>query len=290
MLNLSGRWFRGEWRPRTALAAVATCVWSMLLASVAVGQPQAAPARIVVTAGTHADNAALAALVSDVRRQADAFVFLSGGASRMSADDQRRLLSMFDALAQLAKSGKRFAVGDGGTQAGIMQAAGEARRASNGAFALIGVSPAKEIPPRGRTPVDPNHSVIVAVDDPSVPADQDGWGSETQTMYDVFDRLSAGRPSVTIVANGGGITLEEIAANVKAGRAMLVIEGSGRAADAIVSLVRGTSPGTDEVARLRAQADAAGLGKQPQLYRIVPLASGAAGLADALNRELYGPK
>ncbi len=288
MSNLSGRWSRDEWLARTAPAAAATWMLSMMLASVAVGQPQAAPARIVVTAGTHAGNAELAALVSDVRQQADAFIFLSGGASRMSADDQRRLLSMFDALAQLARSGKRFAVGDGGTQAGIMQAAGEARKAARGGFPLVGVAPAKEIPPRGGTPVDPNHSVIVAVDDPSLLPDQDGWGSETETMYALFDRLSAGRPSVTIVANGGGITLKEVAANVASGRTMLVIEGSGRVADAIVSLLNGTTPRDEEVTRLRALAEQAGLGRPRHLYRIVALASGAAGLSDALNRELFG--
>ena len=35
---------------------------------------------------------------------------------------------------------------------------GGARGASSYAFPLIGVAPAREIPPRGKTPVDPNHS------------------------------------------------------------------------------------------------------------------------------------
>jgi hypothetical protein len=243
--------------------------------------------RIDVTTSTSGMNRELTTLVEQTRAQADAFIFLSGGASRMDPDDQRRLLGMFDALAQLAREGHRFAVGDGGTQAGIMQASGDARRSSNGAFPLIGIAPAREIPPRGGTPVDPNHSVVVAVDDPSLPADQDGWGSETGTMYEIFARLSSDRPSVTVVANGGGITLNEVAANVEAGRTMIVIDGSGRAADAIVSVLRDTTPASDEVAQLRGRVQDMQLTRRPDLYRVVPLSAGAAGLRDALTAALF---
>ena len=249
-------------------------------------RPGAVPMRIDVSRDSAPDSAALSKLIRETRDQADAFIFLSGGASKMSADDQQRLLAMFGALADLAASGRRFAVGDGGTQAGIMQASGEARRASSGAFPLIGIAPAKEIPPRGKTPVDPNHSAIIAVDDPSLPADQDAWGSETTTMYDVFARLAEGRPSVTVVANGGGIALTEVDANVKAGRRMLLIEGSGRAADALVSLIRGTTPQDGEVADLRARAEKAGLARRSNLFTVVRLETGPAGLRDALSRAL----
>ena len=87
-------------------------------------------------------NAQLSSLIAEIRNQADAFVFLSGGASKMRQDHQRQLLAMFEALTLVAKSGRRIAVGDGGTQAGIMEAAGHARRASGNAFPLIGVAPA----------------------------------------------------------------------------------------------------------------------------------------------------
>jgi hypothetical protein len=108
------------------------------------------------------NNAQLSSVIAEVRSQADAFVFLSGGASRMREDHQRQLLAMFEALTLIAKSGLRIAVGDGGTQAGIMEAAGHARRGSGNAFPLIGVAPAREIVPRGKTRLDPNHSHVVA--------------------------------------------------------------------------------------------------------------------------------
>jgi hypothetical protein len=184
-----------------------------------------------------------------------------------------------------ARGAPKIAVADGGTQAGIMEAAGSARRHSGLAFPLIGVAPAGEIPPRGKTPVDRNHSHIVAVDNPSAPA-QDAWGSETETMYWLFAQLAEGRPSITVVANGGGITLREVDANVRAGRRMILIEGSGRAADALVSLLRKTTPADAEVATLRASAEKSGLMRRPELFEVLPLAAGPAGLRDRMLAAL----
>ncbi len=155
---------------------------------------------------------------------------------------------MLAALGTLATE-RRIAVGDGGTRAGILAAAGRARLASGRAFPLIGVAPARELAPAGSTPVDPNHSHVIAVDDPALPTGEPAWGSETATMYWLFNRFAEGRNSVAIVANGGGITLDEIAANVEFGRPMILIAGSGGAADALVALVRGTTPADSEVRR-----------------------------------------
>ena len=245
-------------------------------------KPAARQPRVIEVSSVALDKEPqLSALIAEIRTQADGFVFLSGGASRMSEDHQRQLLAMFDALMLVARSGRRIAVGDGGTQAGIMEAAGHARRSSGNAFALIGVAPARELQPRGKTPVDLNHSHVVAVDNPSAPA-QDSWGSETDTMYWLFAKLAEGRPSVTIVANGGGITLAEVDANVRAGRRMILIEGSGRAADALISLVRKTPVSDREIVNLRERAEKAALARRPELFQIVPLQSGSAGLRDAI--------
>ena len=168
-----------------------------------------------------------------------------------------------------------------------MEAAGLARRASGGSFPLIGVAPATEIAPHGQTLIDPNHSHIVAVRNPKAPAN-DAWGSETDTMYWLFARLAEGRPSVAVVANGGRITVQEVAANVQAGRPIVLVEGSGRAADALASLVRGTRPVDREVADLREQAEKAELMRRPELFRIVSLQSGAAGLRSAIADAIDG--
>ena len=120
------------------------------------GQAVADRPRVVgVSSVTPEKNKELSSLIAEIRNQTDAFVILSGGASRMREDHQRQLLSMFEALGLIAKAGRRIGVGDGGTQAGIMEAAGQARRASGNAFPLIGVAPAREIPPLGKTPPIP---------------------------------------------------------------------------------------------------------------------------------------
>ena len=235
------------------------------------------------------NNAQLSSLIAEIRGQADAFVFLSGGAAKMGEDQQRKLLAMFEALTLVAKAGRRIAVGDGGTQAGIMEAAGRARAASGNAFPLIGVAPAGEIPPRGETPIDPHHSHVVAVDDPSAPA-HDSWGSETDAMYWLFAKLTEGRPSVAIVANGGGITLKEVESNVRAGRGMIVIEGSGRAADALVSLLQKTTVTDPDVVSLREQAEQATLTRRPELFTIVSHEGGAPALRDAITAAIGGAR
>ena len=265
--------------PTSARAVVGSALL-MALPSLSGAQTTADPGRPVVldvSSVSLEKNVQLSSLIAEIRSQADAFVFLSGGASRMLADQQRQLLAMFEALTLVARGGRRIAVGDGGTQAGIMEAAGHARRASRGAFPLIGVAPAREVPPRGKTPLDPNHSHVVAVDNPSAPA-QDSWGSETEAMYWLFAKLAEGRPSVTIVANGGGITLTEVESNVRAGRRMILIEGSGRAADALVSLLQKTQVSDAEVASLRERAEKATLTRRPDLFQIVGLQRGAPGL------------
>ena len=264
----------------------------MALPSLSGAQTTADPGRPVVldvSSVSLEKNVQLSSLIAEIRSQADAFVFLSGGASRMLADQQRQLLAMFEALTLVARGGRRIAVGDGGTQAGIMEAAGLARRASGGAFPLIGVAPAREVPPRGKTPLDPNHSHVVAVDNPSAPA-QDSWGSETEAMYWLFAKLAEGRPSVTIVANGGGITLTEVESNVRAGRRMILIEGSGRAADALVSLLQKTQVSDAEVASLRERAEKATLTRRPELFQIVELQRGAPGLRDAITAVIDGTR
>ena len=264
-----------------AVLLVCAVLLTMLMPTLAAQTTTRAPRIIQASSTAPASNAQLSALVADVRKQSDAFVFLSGGASKMREDHQRQLLAMFGALSLVTKAGHRVAVGDGGTKAGIMEAAGLARKASGFAFPLIGVAPAAEIPPRGTTPVDPNHSHIVAVDNPAAPAG-DAWGSETGTMYWLFAALATGRPSVTIVANGGGITLAEVEANVGARRRMILIEGSGRAADALVSLLKKTTPADAEVKSLRERAQKATLMRRPELFQVVPLQTGAMGLRDAI--------
>jgi hypothetical protein len=248
------------------------------------------PVFVNVTTRSATSDRKLQKVIEDIRSGADAFVFLAGGASAMAPEDETRLLALFEAFAILVRQGWRIAVGDGGTQAGIMEASGKVRLQSGRAFPLIGVVPAAQIPPVGKTLVDPNHSHIVCVDDKSLDDTQETWGAETSTMYEIFARLARDRPSVTIVANGGITALGEVEENVRAGRKMILIDGSGRAADALVSLLNdaGGAVANTETAQLRAEAAARQLTRSPELFQRFQLADGSAtGLARTVSAILF---
>lgn len=275
----------------TAITLCLVMMMMMMASSAENRQRPTGPRVLTVGADSAAEDPVVRSLVDEVRSEADAFIFLVGGAAKMATADQTQLLALFEALGLMARQGTRLAVGDGGTQAGIMEAAGLARRASDQAFLLVGVVPAAEVAPRGQTALDPNHSHIVTVDNPSWNSADGWWGSETATMYQLFARLSAGRPSVAVVANGGGIALTEVEENVRAGRPIVLIAGSGRAADALVSLLMNSAPTDAEVAQLRARAAALNLTRQPGLFRILNLASATpASMAAALTAALRTPE
>ena len=109
-------------------------------------------------------------------------------------------------------------------------------------------------------------------------------------MYELFERLAAGRPSVAIVANGGAIALDEVGANVRAGRPIVVIEGSGRAADALASLLRSQTSSDAEIMELRTKARALGLPGRPELFHLFDVDAGADALAQLLRQQLGGTR
>ena len=237
-------------------------------------------------------------MVQELRSRANYFIFLSGGASKMSENARLQLIGLFDAFRLMAEREVSFTVADGGTQAGIMEAAGKARLLSGNAFSLLGISPGPEITTIGepnKTAVDPNHSHLMAVFNPPWLEVQKEygwepswgyWGSETKVMYEVFAKLAQDKPSVTIVANGGGITLDEVSENIKQQRKMIVIKGSGRGADAIVSLLENTEPSDEEVKKRREKARKIGVLKNRELFTIFPISGGAERLADIIGAKL----
>ena len=106
-------------------------------------------------------------------------------------------------------------------------------------------------------------------------------------MYWLFDALAAGRPSVAVVANGGGITLTEVELKVRARRPIYLIEGSGRAGRARLAAAKDAGVGPDIVG-LRERAEKAGLTRRPELFTIVPLQGGAPSLRDAIGAAIRG--
>lgn len=133
---------------------------------------------------------------------------------------------------------------DGGTQAGVMAMMGEACAAVGARSPLVGVCPAALVcwpdGPTGpdRVPLEPNHTHFVLT-----PGDH--WGDETETMFALAATLSSDSPSLAILINGGTVARQEIIYDVRQGREIIVIRGSGRLADAIAAAVADKSPPQD---------------------------------------------
>ena len=137
---------------------------------------------------------------------------------------------------------------DGGTDSGVMRMLGRARAGSG--FALVGVAAAGTVRVPGGGPViddaadlEPHHTHLVLVPG-------DAWGDESPWLAGVADAIAAGRPSLTVVVNGGEITYQDALASLGRRRPVVVLAGTGRAADAIAGARSGSAddPRAAEVA------------------------------------------
>jgi hypothetical protein len=164
---------------------------------------------------------------------------LVGGASGVSQADITRLEKLFrEEIAPIAQE-LGVVVVDGGTDAGVMRFMGQARTAIKATFPLIGVAASGTVllpdlsPPRSdAAPLEPNHTHFVLVPGSN-------WGDECPWLARLASVISDGFPSVTIVVNGGEITLQDVANSVQADRPVVTLEGSGRTADKLAAALRG---------------------------------------------------
>ncbi|MEY3867604.1 MAG: hypothetical protein RLZZ338_1495 [Cyanobacteriota bacterium] len=174
-------------------------------------------------------------------------IVLVGGASGIHDRDMISLRQMFvEVLAPRAQSLGAIVV-DGGTDAGIMQLMGNARAQMGGTFPLIGVAAIGTVVLPDTTPMrpdaaalEPNHTHFVLVPGSN-------WGDESPWLASLASELSQGKPSLTVVINGGEITWQDVEQSIKVGRPVLTIAGSGRTADKIAAALAGKE--TDERAK-----------------------------------------
>eukprot|EP00026_Physarum_polycephalum_P001138 Phypoly_transcript_01139.p1 GENE.Phypoly_transcript_01139~~Phypoly_transcript_01139.p1 ORF type:complete len:1209 (+),score=210.24 Phypoly_transcript_01139:454-3627(+) len=83
--------------------------------------------------------------------------------------------------------------------------------------------------------LNPNHTHFILVDTPT-----EGWGQEIQfrSNFESYIRAKFQIPVVLIVVNGGPGTLDTVAQAAEKNFAIVVVQGSGRASDAVASLVK----------------------------------------------------
>jgi len=190
---------------------------------------EGAPAQAVRVPIGADPGAALAALDLPPYR---ATVVIHGGAGAMDPaliDAVTRFFAL--SLAPFAEW-HRVLIADGGTRAGTMAAMGAARRAVKGTFPLVGVAPlgavsypGSGLPETGRAPLDEGHSHFVLLE-------ADAFGAESALLVGLL--RAAGVPGAALIVNGGPIVREEVAAHAALKNPVIVVAGSGRAADELI--------------------------------------------------------
>ncbi|HET6480321.1 MAG TPA: hypothetical protein VFG35_09830 [Actinoplanes sp.] len=197
---------------------------------------------VVLVDGLDAVPAAVAALGLDRPRPV---LVLVGGAGGLS--DEKDLAAVFtDVLAPAVRRHHAIAV-DGGTDSGVMRLLGQARDG----FPLVGVAalgtvtypghPGTPIP--DAAPLEEHHTHFVLIE----PARE--WGDEIPYLAAVASALSAG-PGVTVLVNGGELTLLDAEQSLARHRPVLVLAGTGRTADKIAAAA--TQPADDRFSAIAA--------------------------------------
>jgi hypothetical protein len=166
-------------------------------------------------------------------------IVLVGGASHLQKHHMNRLRSLFvKVLAPLAELLSAIVI-DGGTDTGVMRMMGNARSKIHASFPLLGILPiglaslpTQPNPHPEAAPLEPHHTHFLLV-----PGQQ--WGDESHWIAETASLLADGCPTVTVLINGGEITWKDASESVDAGRPIIAIEGSGRAADALGAALQG---------------------------------------------------
>jgi TRPM family ion channel len=201
-----------------------------------------------------------------------------GGAAGLDEVDRRRLLTLFGHALLPVVASRQAVVVDGGTDSGVMRLLGRARAEAGASFPLVGVAakqtvilPGDGAEPGDRAPLERNHSHFVLVPGSS-------WGDESPWLSWVATEIAGSAPSATVLINGGELAFQDVARSLEADRPVLVIAGTGRAADRIAAAVHGH----------HADEQAARLAGSP-MVTAVPLAEDPAAVRAALA-ELTEPE
>ena len=179
-----------------------------------------------------------------------------GGADGLSGTDRERVVPLIEKLTALAER-RTAVVVDGGTDSGVMQLLGRARR-RRPSFALLGVAVAA----LAHASLEPNHSHVLLVPGAA-------WGDEVPWLTRTAGILAGDQPSLTVLVNGGEIAYADAAASIEEGRRVVVVAGSGRLADAVAAASRGQAEGS--AARTLAASDLVStldLGDDPELLLV----------------------
>jgi SLOG in TRPM, prokaryote len=162
-----------------------------------------------------------------------------GGASGLDESSMERLRTLFSQVLVPLATAWNAVVVDGGTDSGVMELLGQAVGTEGASFPLVGVAVDKKVmlpgdasESGGRRALERHHTHFVLVPGSS-------WGDESPWLARVATEIAAGAPSATVLINGGEIALQDVTNSVAGDRPVLVIRGTGRAADRIAAALDG---------------------------------------------------
>jgi hypothetical protein len=169
---------------------------------------------------------------------------LVGGATGMSPDDLGRISPVFrDVLAPVAQR-LGAAVIDGGTDTGVMKLMGIARGEGGWRFPLVGVIVDALTSPSAASvteaDLEPNHTHFVLV-----PGSR--WGEEAPWLAHLATAVAGSDGSATVLVDGGEIAFADVRHSLEAGRHVVVLDNTGRTADALAAAARGNRADTSAV-------------------------------------------
>jgi hypothetical protein len=159
-----------------------------------------------------------------------------GGAGGLDEARMAELAALFtDTIAGVVREAGAVAV-DGGTDAGVMRLLGRARAAGS-PFPLVGVAAEGTVTYPGHPGSHPDAAALEAHHTHVVLVPGDSWGDEAPYISRVASLVAGRLPALTVLVNGGEISLEDVRFSLEAGRPVLVLAGTGRSADRIAAAV-----------------------------------------------------
>jgi hypothetical protein len=165
-------------------------------------------------------------------------LFIVGGAGGMSAEDVKRTQLIIDSIAEFAHKNGLMLI-DGGTESGIMQMVGDARKRGRYKFPLVGVAPFGLVKFPGYdnlqsdAELEDSHTHFVLMEGAT-------WGVESNMIQELARCVSGygAYPMMGMLINGGNVALGELKMAVEKRIPMFLLEGSGRAADQVVTALK----------------------------------------------------
>lgn len=197
-------------------------------------------------------------------------VLLYGGAGQLEDRHRSQIHAFFERAFLPAVTRLGATIIDGGTDAGVMRIVGEARERVRAPVRILGVAPFGKVRvPRsgGTTELARGHTDFILV-----PGSE--WGAEAPWFHPIATRLSAGGVSAVLV-NGGPLALEEIERSLDEGARVLIVGGTGRAADGVAGIDDAPAARTSPLAAIAASP----------LVTIVDVAIGPDDLLSILSRS-----